>query len=226
MALWDKVKKALGANAEPEQQGSRSAPSIWEAPRPEAASAPPVPEAPRQEPPATFYDPRHDDGPVPALHAEANQRRYERHSGGSGAVTGFTWKTADGHIMKDWCCGATQWDRLGIYQVDVVGESFRTATELEAVVPGEPALLVPEPDNPHDANAIAVRTTTGEHVGYAKGSTTKTVRRLAGKGPFHAMFWALHRDETGKPCAVEVMMFRPGAAKVPADLPVHEPLAR
>ena len=106
-----------------------------------------------------------------------------------------------------------------------MGESYRQTSELEDVKPGAPALLVPEPDNPHDGNALAVRTLAGTQLGSVKGSTTRTLRRLARQGPFHVMLWALHRDERSRPCAVEVMMWRPGAANVPSGVPEHPPLS-
>lgn len=79
--------------------------------------------------------------------------------------------------------------------VDVVGEYFREA-QIMAVLGGKPkkdqslsvdavALLVPEPDNPHDANAISVRI-DGHIVGYLAREEAKTWRpifhRIAASG--------------------------------------------
>lgn len=55
-------------------------------------------------------------------------------------------------------------------RIDVVGIGYRSKNmtkliERGAIKVGTPARLVPEPTNPHDANAIQV-VIDGEHVGY------------------------------------------------------------
>jgi hypothetical protein len=208
MGLWDTIRKTFAGDVQ-------APPSVTTT----------VATTTRAHVPEDGYDPRRDEGPVPPLTAVRRSARYDRQQGGSGSVEGHDWRTDDGRLMKDWCCIVGQWKRLGIYQVRVVGESFRSAKELGAAVPGEPAVLVPEPDNPHDANAISVRTTGGVPVGYVKATTTKTLRRIAKDGPVQVMFWARHHDERGAPCSVEVMMVRAGAATIPGALPEHPSLA-
>lgn len=64
-----------------------------------------------------------------------------------------------------------------------VGRNPRLDEEIEVNVP---AVLVPEPDNPHDRNAISVRV-GGQVVGYIERADTKKylkdVQRVTGFGP-------------------------------------------
>jgi hypothetical protein len=50
-----------------------------------------------------------------------------------------------------------RWDDPRVRVVPVAGASYRLdALQDEAFAPGRPLALVPEPDNPHDANAVGI----------------------------------------------------------------------
>ncbi len=55
----------------------------------------------------------------------------------------------------------------GIRVVGVAGARFHEeALQSEGAAPGRSLVLRPEPDNPHDPNAIAVDTEDGRHLGF------------------------------------------------------------
>jgi hypothetical protein len=55
----------------------------------------------------------------------------------------------------------------GLRVVGVAGASFHEeALQSDAAAPGRRLVLRPEPDNPHDPNAIAVDTEDGAHLGF------------------------------------------------------------
>jgi hypothetical protein len=55
----------------------------------------------------------------------------------------------------------------GLRVVGVAGARFHDeALQSDGAAPGRTLLLRPEPDNPHDPNAIAVDTEDGQHLGF------------------------------------------------------------
>jgi hypothetical protein len=77
----------------------------------------------------------------------------------------------------------------GAVVFNVAGTSHRQdALQGRAFALGEPVKLIPEPDNPHDRNAIAVwDTNRRKHIGYVPADLAPTVGRLyRGKEPFGA----------------------------------------
>ncbi len=87
------------------------------------------------------------------------------------------------------------------YEVEVVGESYRNSdgSDRQRIIArlqvGDPIVLVREPDNQYDSNAIAVCTTGGRQIGYLsradaqrfsakmdKGVVLKAVIRFIGGG--------------------------------------------
>jgi hypothetical protein len=60
--------------------------------------------------------------------------------------------------MRDAATGeVVRWEDPRIRVVPVAGVSFRPEAQLDASFePGRPLALVPEPDNPHDPNAVGV----------------------------------------------------------------------
>lgn len=64
--------------------------------------------------------------------------------------------------------GTTQWNDDGTQRQAAIAE-LRSCDELQ---------LVPEPDNPHDANAVRVLSPTGKQIGYLEARLAgETVRR-------------------------------------------------
>ena len=82
----------------------------------------------------------------------------------------------------------------------VVGESFRNddGSDRQAIIPrcrlGELLVLEPEPDNPHDINAMRVLTQRGEQVGYLERDFAgQVVSRSARGWGFHALVAGIGR---------------------------------
>lgn len=63
----------------------------------------------------------------------------------------------------------------------VVGAAFKNkdgsdrAVEIEQCLPGEQVILAPEPDNPHDGNAVAVYTRREVQIGYFRAERARWV---------------------------------------------------
>lgn len=183
-----------------------------------AAHLPPAP-PPKRE----IYD---GAKPVPdGIAAVRRTVRYTRHDGSGGVVEGFELVTPDGRWLPDGRCGIGKWSSLGICHVKVVGESHRSQAELRSAVPGEPAVFVPEPDNPYDANAISVRTPDGTLIGYVGRDETDRVRKLlrTAKVPVHATFWCVHRNPRNEVVSVELLLWQAGRL-AGLDVAAHAPI--
>jgi len=75
--------------------------------------------------------------------------------------------------------------RDGIDSVKIVGVSHRLdALQDPSFAPGQPLALVPEPDNPHDPNGIAVWNASRTiHVGYLPREYSAKLAKGLGTGP-------------------------------------------
>lgn len=95
-------------------------------------------------------------------------------------------------------------------QYFIVGEKFRPQEcrdLLESLPDGEPLLLVREPGNKHDANAIRVHA-RGMHIGYVRGSQAEALAPLIdragadmaldGVGPAKTVAARFHRTPNHK----------------------------
>lgn len=77
-------------------------------------------------------------------------------------------------------------------ELDIVGESYRQSALRRLWNPDVTydAVLIPEPDNPHDRNAVRVEI-SGIHVGYLSRETARTYREVMGaeqcRVPVHLM---------------------------------------
>jgi HIRAN domain len=68
----------------------------------------------------------------------------------------------------------------GAFVFNVAGTSHRQAAlQGPSFAPGEPIQLIPEPNNPHDRNAVAVwDTTRRRHIGYVPKELAPTVGQM------------------------------------------------
>ena len=116
------------------------------------------------------------------------------------------------------------WQRLnqdhpGLYAFDVAGENhYRNEIQRRDFAPGARVRLVPEPDNPYDADAVAVRSGNGRlKCGYVpREEAAKVKEMLEEQQPYTAtVMWAAN-DERGSRCALRVLMVR---RDVPVSLP-------
>lgn len=86
-------------------------------------------------------------------------------------------------------------DEAGIHVLRVAGTSHR-AGELQAdgFAPGEPVILMPEPDNPHDPFALAVLDLSLEiQAGYVPATRSRELIEEMRHRALHALVLAEHR---------------------------------
>lgn len=92
--------------------------------------------------------------------------------------------------------------KVGIYVAKLRGEAYHEAACRRGdFTPGAPVRLVPEPDNPHDPNAVAVTADEdgAETVGYvSRGNAKRWGRLLAGGQPLRVI--ALRGTPAGQQC--------------------------
>ena len=106
---------------------------------------------------------------------------------------------------------------VGIRYANADGSS--RAAEIEGCARGERVELVPEPENPHDAYAVAVRSCRGAQIGYlTAGRAAWVSRRLRAGEPVEALFQELHET-----MAIVRIRFGGGAPELPARAPLPAP---
>jgi hypothetical protein len=121
---------------------------------------------------------------------------------------------ASGYWLRDASTGeALRWDDPRLRVVKLAGASYRLdALQDEAFAPGRRLALVPEPDNEHDPNAVAVwdaeRRVQG---GYVPAEVAPELR-----GDEQALSLWEFRDEAGARVGLRVLL-------VPAGAWVQEP---
>lgn len=86
-------------------------------------------------------------------------------------------------------------DGAGVHVLRVVGVSHRREeVQSEAFAPGEPVILMPEPDNPQDRFALAVRDLgLGAQAGYVPATRSRELVEEMVFRPLHALVLAEHR---------------------------------
>jgi hypothetical protein len=93
---------------------------------------------------------------------EFQERYWYPDDGGEVWVAGYTPIDASGRFMSREALAAD-----GLLVANVAGAVHRpSALESDGAAPGRRLLLRPEPDNPHDPNAVAVLTEEGLALGY------------------------------------------------------------
>ncbi len=88
--------------------------------------------------------------------------------------------------------------RDGLQSLKVAGTSHRLkALQAKAFEPGNTILLVPEPENPHDPNAIAVYDADHQlHVGYVPANECKRILRKIEKERFACLsMWEVRKGK-------------------------------
>lgn len=100
----------------------------------------------------------------------------------------------------------------GWFRVAVAGESFRNPdgsdrqVEICCCCAGEAVMLDPEPDNPHDPNAVRVVSSRGVQIGYvSRAAAAQLVRDLESGCPYQAAIdKILSRDDGPKGVVLRV----------------------
>lgn len=111
------------------------------------------------------------------------------------------------------------------FSVAVVGIRYRNAdgssraAEIERCTRGERVELVAEPENPHDACAVLVRSARGGQIGYLTASRAAWIsRRIRAGEPVEALFQELHET-----MAIVRIRFGGGAPELPARAALPTP---
>ena len=106
---------------------------------------------------------------------------------------------------------------VGIRYTNADGSS--RAAEIELCTRGERLQLVAEPENPHDACAVAVRSARGGQIGYLAASRAAWIsRRIRAGEPVAALF-----QELRETCAIVRVRFGGGAPALPVRSPLPAP---
>ena len=86
-------------------------------------------------------------------------------------------------------------DGVGVHVLRVMGITHRrAAAQADGFAPGEPVILMPEPDNPHDPWALAVLDLSlGTQAGYVPATRSRELVEEMVHRPLHAFVLAEHR---------------------------------
>ncbi len=109
---------------------------------------------------------------------------------GDGETRGYRVVDPDGRVWRD-----DDLDEVGVHVLRVVGASHRS-NELQGdgFAPGEPVVLMPEPDNPHDPWALAVLDLAlRAQAGYVPATRSRALVEEMVHRPLHALVLAEHR---------------------------------
>jgi hypothetical protein len=97
--------------------------------------------------------------------------------------------------------GGAEWreadlEDIGLLSIGVAGVTHRRPSLQSAgFEPGEPVILMPEPDNPHDPFALAVMDLgLAEQAGYVPAVRSRALVEEMVRRPLHAMALAEHRE--------------------------------
>jgi hypothetical protein len=209
------LKRLFSGNDTPGRQSTP--PPVWDRRPPQQPSGPPA------EPQPSQYAKAATDGIPDAL-------RLCRGDYGAGAhdddTEGYGFEHPNGKPWPAGGCNSRTYPDLGVLVLPVVGISFRQedASRVE-FDPGRPVVLVPEPDNAHDPNAISVRSLDGRyHAGYIKATTTARVRRILKTDDLRVMTLSGRREGQNR-TALKLVFWRDGRlVGAPDGIPVHPPL--
>jgi len=125
------------------------------------------------------------------LVSELRLRWYESPwTHGQGVTRGY--RVVD-QVEADW--SDADLDDAGVHVLRVVGVSHRSeAVQVAAFSPGEPVILMPEPDNPYDPWALGVRDVgLGLQVGYVAAVRSRALVEEMRFRPLHALVLREHR---------------------------------
>lgn len=137
---------------------------------------------------------------------------------------GLGFRTPDGRTWAAHSCLWALWHELGVLVVPAVGTRHHLDDlSHPSFVPGCPIRLMPEPENPHDPMAIAVRNwTTDKTAGYVKRGNASRLRNLVRGQDIRIMALSCRYDELEpqRRVTLKVVVFRSerlvGADHIPA----------
>ena len=189
------------------------------------AAAPPVPTQAFGE---EEYADRDDYEVLPVL----TLRHWDYGHGLDKDNAGYGFTTPDGRIWAAHHCLWSTWDELGVLMIHAVGVSYHLdGLNDPSFDPGRPVRLFPEPDNPVDPKAIAIRNWTADKTaGYVKKDNTSRLRNLLRGEDLRVMALSCSYDAPpprGRRQSLRIVIFRPdrliGAEHVPPHPGLDEP---
>lgn len=102
----------------------------------------------------------------------------------------------------------------GFESIEVSGESFHMDDlQQPCFAPGSRLMLVPQPDNPRDPNAVAIFDLSGKlHCGYVPSGEAQRIGKLIAKQQIEACFsmWEVYRD--GRRVSLRLLLIRKGTS--------------
>jgi hypothetical protein len=178
------------------------------------------PRAPR-DPDPNYADPE-DYECLPVL----TLRPWDYGQGLDEAAAGYGFATPDRRIWAAHHCLWSTWDELGVLVINVVGETYHLDDLADpGFEPGSPVRLFPEPDNPHDPKAIAIRNWTADKTaGYVKKGSTSRLRNLLRGEDVRVMALSCRYDAAppaGRRVSLKVAIFRPDRLLGAEHIPSH-----
>ena len=144
-------------------------------------------------------------------------------------ASGFGFAASDGRIWPAGNCKWSTWGELGVLVINVVGVGYHLdGLSDPSSNPGQAVRLVAEPDNPHDAKAVAIRNWTADlTAGYVKKGSTSRLRNLLKGHDLRVMALSCRYDQPpprGRRESLKVVLFRPGRLLGADHVPPHPPL--
>jgi hypothetical protein len=198
---------------------------FWEKKQPAAPIPEVVSSAPRQAREDIEYADRDDYEHPPLL----TLRQWDYGQGLDETTSGYGFVTPDGKTWPAGKCLWSTWDELGVLVIPVVGGRHHLEDLNDpSFDPGRPVRLFPEPDNPHDARAIAVRNwTTDKTAGYVKKGSTSRLRNLLRGHDLRVMALSCRYDQApplGRRESLKIAIFRPDRLVGAEHIGPHPPV--
>jgi hypothetical protein len=168
------------------------------------------------------YADRQDYDPLPVL----TLRRWDYGHGLDEDASGYGFTAPDGKVWPAHNCLWSTWQELGVLVINVVGVSHHLDDLADpSFDPGRPIRLLPEPENPHDPNAIAIRNWKAESTaGYVKKGSTQRLRNLLRGQDLRVMALYCRYDQApphGRRVSLKVAIFRADRLIGAEDVPPH-----
>lgn len=125
--------------------------------------------------------------------------------------------TPDGYFLHDPDGRGVAWDEPeppdGCLILPVAGVGYRgKAPQHSCFEPGQPVLIMPEPDNPYDSDALAIVSANQQRqLGYVRRDDQANVQTLMGSGePMRAAVIWQWRDDSGQRTGAAIVLARDG----------------
>jgi hypothetical protein len=155
--------------------------------------------------------------------------RWDYGNGLDDTTEGYGFRTPDGRTWSAPSCLWSTWHELGVLVIAVTGTRHHQPDLSDpSFAIGSPVRLYAEPNNPHDAKAIAVRNWTAEKTaGYVKRGSTSRLRNLLRGHDIRVMALSCRYDEEDAAVrrSLTVVIYRPDRLLGASDVPAHPPVA-